>query len=147
MMLRPPIDSVKGRKRLGRGQGTGNGCTSGKGNKGQKSRSGYSKKVGFEGGQMPLSRRIPKLGFNNKKFAKEYQIVNIGDINNKYKDGDKIDYDALLREKLVSKGNKYVKLLAKGEIDKKVHVVVSKASKKAIELIEKAGGKVEISIK
>ena len=146
MMLHPPVGSTKGKKRIGRGQGTGNGCTSGKGNKGQKSRSGYSEKIGFEGGQMPLSRRLPKIGFNNKKFAKEYQVVNIGDLNNKFKDGDVVDYNALLEKRLVNKKNPYVKLLAKGQIDKKVNIVVAKASKKAIDLIEKAGGKVEIKI-
>ena len=144
MMLHPPTGSVKGKKRLGRGQGSGNGCTSGKGNKGQKSRSGYSEKIGFEGGQMPLSRRIPKIGFNNRKFARKYQVVNVGIINNKFKDGDVVDYNALLKEKLVTKKNPYVKLLAKGEMNKKMHIIVSKASKKAIELVEKAGGKIEI---
>ena len=146
MILHPPAGSVKTRRRIGRGQGSGNGCTSGRGNKGQKSRSGYSEKIGFEGGQMPLSRRIPKIGFNNKKFSKEYQIVNIGEINNKYDEGEVVDYKSLSRKRLVTKKTPYVKLLAKGKITKKLNIVVSKASKKAIELVEKAGGKVEIKL-
>ena len=144
MIIHPPEGSLKGRKRLGRGQATGSGCTSGKGNKGQKSRSGYSEKAGFEGGQMPLSRRIPKKGFNNSIFAREYQIINLEILDKKYRDGDVINYDVLLKDKLVRKNNSYIKLLGKGNINKKLNIVVSKASKKAIEQVEKAGGKVEI---
>ncbi len=144
MILRPPVKAVKDRKRVGRGQATGNGCTSGRGNKGQKSRSGYSEKIGFEGGQMPLSRRIPKRGFSNKTFKKEYQIVNIEALERKFNDGDRIDYKTLLDKGLVNKKSRYVKILGKGEVSKKFTVVVDKVSEKAKELIEKAGGKVEI---
>lgn len=142
MRIRPPIGSRKRRKIVGRGPGSGLGCTSGRGNKGQKVRSGYSKKRGFEGGQMPLSRRVPKRGFNNKKFEKSYQVVNICELN-RYNDGDRVDYPVLLKDRLVNKKSRYIKLLAKGELTKKVHVLVHKASKKALEAVEKVGGKVE----
>ena len=144
MTLHPPVGSVKNRKRVGRGQGTGNGCTSGRGNKGQKSRSGYSEKIGFEGGQMPLSRRVPKRGFNNKKFSKEYQVINVGDLDKKFNDGDTVNYESLLEKKLISRKIKYVKLLGDGSLSKKLTVMVNKVSEKARETVEKAGGKVEI---
>ncbi len=144
MNLHPPVKSVKSRKRVGRGQGTGNGCTSGRGNKGQKSRSGYSEKIGFEGGQMPLSRRVPKRGFTNKTFKKEYQIVNVGMLDKKFNDGDTVDYSSLLEKGLISRKIKYVKVLGEGELTKKLTVVVDKISEKAKEIIEKAGGTVEL---
>lgn len=144
MNLHPPVKSVKSRKRVGRGQGTGNGCTSGRGNKGQKSRSGYSEKIGFEGGQMPLSRRVPKRGFTNKTFKKEYQIVNVGMLDKKFNDGDTVDYSSLLEKGLISRKIKYVKVLGEGELTKKLKVVVDKISEKAKEIIEKAGGTVEL---
>ena len=91
---------------------------------------------------MPLSRRVPKRGFNNKKFEKSYQVVNICELN-RYNDGDRVDYPVLLKDRLVNKKSRYIKLLAKGELTKKVHVLVHKASKKALEAVEKVGGKVE----
>ena len=144
MNLHPPVRSVKSRKRVGRGQGTGNGCTSGRGTKGQKSRSGYSEKIGFEGGQMPLSRRVPKRGFTNKTFKKEYQIVNVGMLDKKFNDGDTVDYSSLIEKGLISRKIKYVKILGEGELTKKLKVVVDKISEKAKEIIEKAGGTVEL---
>ncbi len=143
MNIRPPNGALKKRKLLGRGSGTGRGCTSGRGNNGQKSRSGYSKKIGFEGGQMPLVRRVPKRGFNNKNFEKAYQIINLNDLN-RYKNGDKVDYTVLLKDRLVSKKSRYVKLLANGNLTKKVHVTVDKASKIAQEAVRSIGGEVTL---
>ena len=143
MSLRAPAGAVKKRKIVGRGQGTGRGCTAGRGNKGQKARSGYSMKIGFEGGQMPLARRVPKRGFNNLQYEKHYQIVNLRDLA-LFKDGDVVDYGALLEKRLVNRKTGFVKLLGRGEITKKLHVKVHRASNKAIEEIEKAGGRVEL---
>jgi large subunit ribosomal protein L15 len=143
MSLRAPAGAVKKRKIVGRGPATGRGCTAGRGSNGQKSRSGYSRKIGFEGGQMPLARRIPKRGFNNSQYEKSLQVVNLRDLD-KFNEGDVVDYAALLEKRLVNRKTDFVKLLAKGEIGKKLHVKVHRASKKAIEAIEKAGGKVEL---
>lgn len=137
----------KGRMRVGRGIGSGKGKTSGRGQKGQTSRSGVSI-AGFEGGQMPLHMRIPKRGFNNP-FGKDYDIVNLGMIQ-KFIDAGKLPTDgtvdqAALRAAGLSRGGKHgVRLLAKGEITAKVNFAVAGASKSAVEAIEKAGGKVEI---
>jgi large subunit ribosomal protein L15 len=143
MKLGAPRGSLKKRKVVGRGQGCGRGCTSGRGSNGQKSRSGYSMKVGFEGGQMPLARRIPKRGFNNFQYEKAFQIVNIRDLE-RFKESDVIDYDFLLAQGLVNRKVKYVKLLGKGELTKKLNIKVHRASKQAVAAVEKAGGKVEI---
>jgi large subunit ribosomal protein L15 len=142
MKLNAPTGSRKGRKVRGRGQGGGNGCTSGRGNKGQGVRSGFSQQIGFEGGQMPLARRIPKRGFNNSSFAKPCQTVNIGDLRI-FADGDRVDYEALLGKGLVDKKSRYVKLLGNGTLEKKLHVIVNRASKKAVDEIKKLGGTVE----
>lgn len=137
----------KGRMRVGRGIGSGKGKTSGRGQKGQTSRSGVSI-AGFEGGQMPLHMRIPKRGFNNP-FGKDYDIVNLGMIQ-KFIDAGKLATDgtvdqAALRAAGLSRGGKDgVRLLAKGELTAKVSFAVAGASKSAVEAIEKAGGKVEI---
>ncbi len=143
MKLGAPRGAVKKRKIVGRGQGCGRGCTSGRGSNGQKSRSGYSMKIGFEGGQMPLSRRIPKRGFNNFQYEKSFQIINLRDLE-RFKEGDVIDYEALLAQGLVNRKVKFVKLLGKGELTKKLHVKVHRASKNAVTAVEKAGGKVEL---
>ncbi|HUT65511.1 MAG TPA: 50S ribosomal protein L15 [Spirochaetota bacterium] len=143
MSLRPPYGAVRKRKVLGRGPGTGRGCTSGRGNKGQKSRSGYKRKIGFEGGQMPLVRRLPKRGFNNSTFERQYQVINLSDLN-RYKNGQKVDYEALLKDRLVCKKTGWVKLLGKGELQKKVTVLVHKASKKAQEAVKAAGGEIQL---
>lgn len=143
MNIRPPHGAVKNRKIVGRGQGTGSGCTSGRGNKGQKSRSGYSWKAGFEGGQMPYARRIPKKGFNNREFEKSFQIINIKDLSC-FNDGDVVDYTALLEKKLVNRKSRFVKLLGDGELNKKLHIRVSSASRKAKKQVESAGGTIEI---
>jgi len=143
MSLRPPYGAVKKRKVLGRGTATGRGCTSGRGNKGQKSRSGYKRKIGFEGGQMPLVRRLPKRGFNNSTFERKYQVINLSDLN-RYKNGQKVDYEVLLKDRLVCKKTGWVKLLGKGELQKKVTVQVHKASKKAQEAVKAAGGEIQL---
>jgi large subunit ribosomal protein L15 len=142
MNLRSPAGSTRGRRRVGRGPGTGSGCTSGRGNKGQKARSGYGRKLGFEGGQMPLIRRMPKRGFRNGAFARPCQVVNTGSLN-RFADGDRVDYDTLLEAGLVSGKNPYVKLLGKGELARKLLVVVHRASKSARAAVEKLGGSVE----
>ncbi len=143
MSIRPPVGSSRKRKIVGRGRGSGNGCTAGRGNNGQKSRSGFSRQIGFEGGQMPLVRRIPKRGFNNTKFEKAYQAVNIQDLN-RFNDGDEVGYDALLKMGLINKKARFVKLLAKGELKKKLHIRVHRASAAAKEAVEKAGGSLDI---
>ena len=142
MNLRSPAGSTRSRKRVGRGPGTGSGCTSGRGNKGQKARSGYGRKLGFEGGQMPLIRRMPKRGFRNGAFRRPYQHVNTGSLN-RFADGDRVDYDTLLKAGLVSRKNPYVKLLGKGELTKKLLVVVHRASNSARAAVEKLGGSVD----
>ena len=136
--LKAAEGATKARKRRGRGQGTGLGTTGGRGMNGQNSRSGGGVRLGFEGGQMPLYRRIPKRGFNNR-FAKEYAEVNIADLN-RFEDGAVVDFDLMLQSGLV----KQVKVLGNGELEKKLTVKAEKFSKSAAEKIEKAGGKAEV---
>jgi len=143
--LHPPKGAVKDRKRKGQGPGSGNGKTAGRGEKGQKARSGYSAKWGFEGGQMPLIRRIPKRGFKNFN-KKVYQVVNVEDLNI-FKDGDIVRKENLKENDLISSLERPVKLLGDGELEKKVEIYVDKCSKKAKEIVEKKGGKVYISEK
>jgi large subunit ribosomal protein L15 len=137
--LSPQKGSTKDRKRLGRGPGTGLGKTSGRGHKGAKSRSGYKSKPGFEGGQMPLQRRLPKRGFNNK-FRKEFVIVSLTQLDS-FEGGQEITKEALVAAGMVKTG-RLVKVLANGEISKALTVNVDKVSAQAKELIEKAGGTV-----
>jgi len=146
--LRDNPGARKGRIRVGRGIGSGKGKTGGRGQKGQKSRSGVSI-AGFEGGQMPLHMRIPKRGFNNP-FAKDYAEVNLGMIQ-KFIDAGKldakavVDHDALKAAGLARGGKDGVRLLGKGEIKAKVNFKVAGASKAAVAAVEKAGGSVEVS--
>ncbi len=129
-------------KRLGSGESSGRGKTSGKGHKGQKARSGGSIRHGFEGGQMPLIRRLPKRGFNNAQFRTEYAIVNVSDLNS-FEDGAVIN-EASLREKGLIRGRfDGVKILGNGELNRKLTFIVDKISASAAEKIEKAGGSVE----
>lgn len=139
--LQPAEGSVKNRKRIGRGTGSGRGGTSTRGHKGAKSRSGYSSKSGFEGGQMPLQRRVPKFGFKNINRI-EYKSVNLDVLQNLIdKDSVKaIDFAFLKSHGLVSKNDK-VKVLGRGEINAAIEVQAHAFSKSAIEAIEKAGGK------
>jgi large subunit ribosomal protein L15 len=142
--LKPAEGSVHKRKRIGRGQGSGKGGTSTRGHKGAKSRSGYSRKKGFEGGQMPLQRRVPKFGFNNINRI-EYKAVNLDDIQKLAEKGnlEQIDKDILFRSGLISKKS-LVKILGKGELSKKVEIHADAFSKSAIQAIEGQGGKAVI---
>ncbi|MBE6040367.1 MAG: 50S ribosomal protein L15 [Clostridiales bacterium] len=140
--LKKPEGSTKAPKRIGRGQGTGQGTTAGRGMNGQNSRSGGGVRLGFEGGQMPLYRRLPKRGFNNK-WAKEFAEVNIRDLN-KFEDGAVVDAAALMDKGVIKKALDGVKVLGNGELEKKLTVKAAKFSKSAAEKIEKAGGKAEV---
>ena len=140
--LKKPEGSTKAPKRIGRGQGTGQGTTAGRGMNGQNSRSGGGVRLGFEGGQMPLYRRLPKRGFNNK-WAKEYAEVNVKDLN-RFEDGTEVDMGMLLAAGLVGKQLDGLKVLGNGELSKKLTVKAEKFSKSAVEKIEKAGGKAEV---
>ncbi len=137
-----PGQAAKECKRIGRGNGSGNGKTAGKGHKGQKARSGGGVRIGFEGGQMPLMRRIPKRGFNNV-FATKYAIINVSDLN-KFTDGTVVDTELLKASGLVKKEYDGVKVLGNGDITSKVTVKAAKFSQSAVEKIEKAGGKTEV---
>jgi large subunit ribosomal protein L15 len=138
--LKPAKGSVKKGKRLGRGQGSGKGGTSTRGHKGAKSRSGYSKKIGFEGGQMPLQRRLPKYGFTNIN-RKEYKGINISTLQTLAESNnlEKIDFEMLVLAGLVSK-NHHVKILGKGTLERKLEVHAHAFSKSAIEAIEAKKG-------
>ena len=139
--LKPASGSVKKAKRLGRGQGSGTGGTSTRGHKGQKSRSGYSRKKGFEGGQMPLQRRVPKFGFTNPN-RRIFQAVNLGDIQKLYdnkKIKDSLDIDLMIKLGL-SKKNELIKILSKGEYNLKLNITAHGISNSAKETIEKLGG-------
>lgn len=141
--LSPAVGSTKEVKRVGRGHGSGNGKTAGKGHKGQNARSGGGVRPGFEGGQMPLTRRIPKRGFNNI-FAKEYAVINVSDLN-KFVDDTVVDTELLKASGLVKKVCDGVKVLGDGELtSKNLTVKAVKFTKTAVEKIEKAGGKVEV---
>jgi large subunit ribosomal protein L15 len=129
-------------KRVGRGIGSGQGKTAGKGHKGQKARSGGSIRPGFEGGQMPLQRRIPKRGFTNI-FAKNIQAVNVGTLN-KFEDGATVDAKALIDAGIVKARCDGIKILGNGKLDKKLNVKVSAFSESARQKIEAAGGKAEV---
>ena len=140
--LKPAEGSAKKAWRVGRGAGSGNGKTAGKGHKGQNARSGGGVKPGFEGGQIPLYRKLPKRGFHNK-FAKTYSIVNV-DVFNKFEDGAVVDLATLLEKKIVRKANDGLKVLGNGEITKKITVKAAVFSATAKEKIEAAGGKIEV---
>ena len=140
--LRPPKGMKHPKKRIGRGQGSGNGKTAGRGHKGQKSRSGYKFKRGFEGGQMPLHRRVPKRGFHNP-FRVEYEVVNLDTLAARFDAGAVVTPELLLEHGLTSGANRLVKVLARGEVDKALTVRAHKFSGKAAEKIAAAGGKAE----
>lgn len=140
--LQPVEGSRKERNRVGRGIGSGNGKTSGRGHKGQKARSGGGVRPGFEGGQNPLFRRIPKRGFNNVN-RKDYALVSLSDLN-KFEDGSVVTPAALLEAKVIKKELSGVKVLAKGTLERKVTVQAHKFSSSAKEAIEAAGGTCEV---
>jgi len=132
----------KRRKRVGRGEGSGVGKTCGRGMKGHKSRSGYSRTYGHEGGQMPLFRRLPKRGFTNARFKVEYEVVNLADLK-AFDEGATVDLEALKAKGLIPRKSRRVKILAKGEIDRSLKVVAHKFSAAASAAITAAGGTVE----
>ena len=140
--LSPAEGSKKEAKRIGRGHGSGQGKTAGKGHKGQKARAGKGMRVGFEGGQMPLQRRIPKRGFNNI-FAKKVVAINVGTLN-KFEDGAVVDIAALTEKGIVKNSFDSVKILSNGTITKKLTVKAHAFSKDAVAKIEAAGGKTEV---
>ena len=139
--LSPAEGSAKAAWRKGRGVGSGNGKTAGKGHKGQNARSGGGVRIGFEGGQLPLYRKLPKRGFHNK-FATVYAVVNVEALN-VFEDGAVVDLDALLAKKIVRKANDGLKVLGNGELTKKLTVKANVFSATAKEKIEAAGGKTE----
>lgn len=143
--LTPPAGSRKNRKRVGRGEGSGQGKTAGRGNKGQRSRSGGKTRPGFEGGQMPLQRRLPKRGFNNL-FKKEFALVNLRDLA-KFEAGSVIDPEGLAAAGLIRHPQQDVKLLGDGTVDKAYTLKIHSASAKARQAVEAAGGKVELIAK
>lgn len=138
--LSPCEGSRKDRKRVGRGPGSGHGKTASKGHKGARARSGYSLRAGFEGGQMPLHRRLPKRGFNNI-FKKEYTIVTLDDLN-KFENGSTVDTNALI-EAGIARHDCLIKILANGDLTKTLTVKVDKVSQGAKAMIEAVGGTVE----
>ena len=138
-----PEGAVKARTRVGRGAGSGLGKTSGRGEKGQKARTGYSHKFGFEGGQLPLYRRLPKRGFSNAQFKVRYATINLSDLN-KFESDAVITPELLKEMGLVKKGLDGIKVLGKGTLDKKLTVRAHKFSDTAKEAIEKLGGKAEV---
>ena len=134
--------STKERKRIGRGYGAGTGKTAGKGHKGQKARAGHGQQPGFEGGQMPMQRRLPKRGFNNI-FAKEIIAINVGSLN-KFEDGASVDAAALMEAGILKKDCDGIKILSNGVLSKKLTVKANAFSAAAKEKIEAAGGKAEV---
>ena len=134
---------TKTRKRVGRGNGSGLGKTAGTGEKGQKSRSGASISAWFEGGQTPLYRRIPKRGFNNARFRKEFAVVNLSDLN-KFNDGDTVTPATLVEKGIVKKEMAGIKVLANGKKEKKVNVKANRFSSVAVTKIEELGGTTEV---
>ena len=140
--LKPPTGSTHKKKRVGRGPGSGLGKTAGRGEKGQKSRSGYSRKIGFEGGQMPLHRRVPKRGFHNP-FRVEYAVVNLDTLAERFEEGMTITPE-LLRERGLAPTTGLIKVLARGDISKRLTVQAHKFSGKAAEKIAAAGGAAEV---
>ena len=140
--LKPTPGSTKNRKRVGRGTGSGTGKTAGSGHKGQNSRSGGKTRPGFEGGQTPLFKRLPKRGFTNH-FRKEYEIVNVSDLN-RYEDGTVVTIERLLQDRLVRKSKLAVKVLGNGELTVKLTVKANKFTASAVEKIQAVGGSVEV---
>ena len=138
--LTVPAGATHKKKIVGRGSSSGWGKTSGKGHKGQQARSGGKVYAGFEGGQMPLYRRVAKKGFSNYPFKKEFYVINLAMLETKYSDGETVNKESLMQKGLLRKGSLYVKVLGTGDITKKLTVDVDKISASAKEKIEKAGG-------
>ena len=140
--LAPALGSTKEAKRIGRGHGSGNGKTAGKGHKGQKARAGHGMRAGFEGGQMPLQRRVPKRGFNNI-FAEEWAAINVSALE-VFEDGTVVDAAALASKGIIKKANLPVKVLGNGKLTKKLEVKLNAYSASAAEKINSVGGKAEV---
>jgi len=141
--LKPPYGAIRKKKRVGRGDGSGHGNTCGRGQKGQKARSGGQVKPYFEGGQMPLYRRLPKRGFKNI-FKEEFAIINIRDLVKKFRENEEVTPEKLLEVGLIKKKNKRIKLLGDGDISFPLLIKVHKISQQAKSKIEAAGGKIEV---
>ena len=140
--LHPAPGSKRRHKRVGRGPGSGNGKTAGRGHKGAKSRSGFKFKRGFEGGQMPLHRRVPKRGFHNP-FRVEYEVVNLDTLATRFEAGTVVTPELLREQGIVARGKRPIKVLARGELDKALTVRAHKFSGKAAEKLQAAGGAAE----
>ena len=141
--LKPADGAVKARKRVGRGPGSGTGKTAGRGENGQNSRSGGGVRVGFEGGQTPLFRRLPKRGFSNARFKKVYAVINLSDLN-KFEDGAVVTPEILKNSGIIKKAMDGIKVLGNGTLEKKLTVKANKFSLSAKEKIESLGGKAEV---
>lgn len=142
--LHPAPGSRTKKKRLGQGISSGHGKTAGKGHKGQKARAGVSIKPNFEGGQMPLARRIPKRGFSNYRFAVRYEVVNLADLEDRFEDGAEVTAEALAAYRLISNPESRVKILGNGDLTKSLNVKANAYSASAAKKIEAAGGKAEV---
>ena len=140
----PKSKETKVTKRVGRGPGSGMGKTSTRGENGQKSRSGASISAWFQGGQTPLYRRIPKRGFNNKNFRVEYATINLNDLNKFFKDGETVTPEILKERGMIKKSLAGIKVLANGNLEKKLTIKAQRFSSKAVTKIEEAGGKAEV---
>ena len=145
LVLSAPQGANKKKRIVGRGSSSGRGTTAGRGNKGQQSRSGGKTYVGFEGGQMPLYRRIARRGFSNYPYRKEYAVVHLELIAAKFAEGDTVNRESLIEKGLLKKSALLVKILGNGDVDKKLTVCADKVSAGAKEKIEKAGGSVSVS--
>jgi large subunit ribosomal protein L15 len=147
--LHAPAGANRKKRIVGRGQGSGRGTTSGKGNKGQNARSGGKTYIGFEGGQMPLYRRLAQRGFSNHPFKREWQVVNLGEIDGRYEESETVDADSLFARGLIKKNSgpkaRPVKILAEGDVTKKLVFKVGSVSAAAREKIEKSGGDLTVT--
>ena len=141
--LHPPKGAKRKKKRVGRGEGSGTGVTAGRGDKGAKSRSGFKHKRGFEGGQMPLHRRVPKRGFHNP-FRVEYAVVNLDTLAAKFDDGTEVTPELLRARGVIRQSRALIKVLGRGEMSKQLTVKAHRFSAKASQLINDAGGRIEV---
>lgn len=141
--IRAPKGSNRKKRPVGRGVGSGKGGTSGRGHDGQNSRSGGGVRLGFEGGQMPLFRRIAARGFSNHPFKKEFTVINLSLIEKRYKDGETVNLESLIQKGLVKNREINVKILGEGELSKKLNFSIQKISASAVKKIESAGGTIE----